>query len=321
MGREFKSADNQALLFGNATAKVWIDSGRRFPTVERIAIEGRLPGQPGFEQSIAAGHEMKTLVPLALCARGSIAGLSASCQRAATEGVFDWMRAYAAPTGNPIDESGMLPLLLATDLLEGTWSAPQKAEAAQWLEKFLGSSERFRQKQLQETVGVTYGNFESWRLMLSLMAAAVAGKDQDVQRLTLLWRQQVELNVGQDGRTYDFRRRGSLHYQSYDLEPMIWVRLFVPGAYTGKEDRLVASGVTYLKPYYQGTNTYIEFEHPDPLLGRQVAFDVTRREAGIKEFQLKNWNPADAHLCFTWRWSCIRRWDSGWSETTQTPIR
>lgn len=239
---------------------------------------------------------MKTLVPLALCARGRVAALSMPCQRAASEGVFDWMRAYSAPTGNPIDESSMLPLLLATDLLEDTWSAPQKAEAARWLEKFLDSSERFRQKQLEAAVGVPYGNFESWRLMLSLMAATVAGKDQEVHHLTLLWHQQVALNVGQDGQTFDLRRRGSLHYQNYDLEPMIWLRLFVPGAYTEKEDRLVLGGVMYLKPYYQRTKTYIEFEHPDPLLGHQVAFDVTRRDAGIKEFQLKNWDPADAHL-------------------------
>jgi hypothetical protein len=292
----FERDDDAGVASGEAEARSWISSGKTFRTVERITIAGYLPGQISFDQSVAALQEMKMLVPLALCARGSNAELRVQCQRAGSEGVFAWMRAYSSPTGQPIDESNLLPLLLATDLLEDTWSGSERAEASHWLDVFLASSERYREEALKHSTDVSYGNFESWRLMLSLVAATVADKEEDTHRLALLWQQQLDLNVGQDGRTWDLRRRGSLHYQSYDLEPMIWVHLFVPWAFTKSTDGLVKGGVMYLEPYYDGSQTYIEFAHPDPSMGQQIAFDVTRRDAGMPEFQLKNWNPEDAHL-------------------------
>jgi hypothetical protein len=241
-------------------------------------------------------RQLKMIVPLALCARVCALELRPRAQRSASQGIFAWMRAYVRPTGNPIDENGLLPLLLATDLLQSTWSMPQRAEASSWLHLFLDSSDHYWQTVLNRPNNTPYSNFESWRIMLALLAAKIDGQQNTVAVLTVLWHQQLASNLGQDGRTFDLRRRGSLHYQAYDLEPMLWVKLFVPEVFTAQENELVLRAVMYLKPYVLGQQTYLEFAHPDPALGAPISFDKTRRDAGLAGYQLKNWNPEDAQL-------------------------
>jgi hypothetical protein len=288
--------DDPALMAGQSEALAWVESGKSFPTVGRISVAGYLPGQPEYEASVSSLHAMKTLVPLAFCARSGAEALRPGCEQSANEGVFAWMRAYAQPTGNPIDESNLLPLLLATDLLQNTWNAQQKAEALAWLRGFLAASDRYWRTVLNGPNNTPYSNFESWRLMLAVMAAKIAKEREAVANLTALWRQQVEANVGSDGRTYDFRRRGALHYQTYDLEPMLWTRLFVPEAFSAKDDELIEGAVMYLKPYVEETKVNVEFAHPEVGLGPAIAFDKTRKNAGLKEYQWKNWDPSDARL-------------------------
>jgi len=296
LARAWSAGYDPALAAGNAAVTDWVDSGKSFSTVPQIFIAGYLPGDPRYDASLNALHQMKMLVPLALCARACAPDLRSRAQRSANQGVFAWMHAYAQPTGNPIDESGLLPLLLATDLLQSTWSVPQRAEAATWLKLFLASSDHYWQTVLNGPNNTPYSNFESWRLMLALLAAKIDGQQSNMAALTVLWHRQLTANLGTDGRTFDLRRRGSLHYQTYDLEPMLWVKLFVPEVFSQQEDELVLRAVMYLKPYVQGQQTYIEFAHPDPALGAPIAFDRTRRDAGLPGYQLKNWNPEDARL-------------------------
>jgi hypothetical protein len=296
LSRSWSAGPDPAFTAGTAAVTDWLDSGKSFSTVPRIFIAGYLPGDPRYDSSVSALRQIKMLVPLALCARACTPQLRSRAQRSASEGVFAWMRDYAQPTGNPIDESGLLPLLLATDLLQSTWSMPQRAEAAKWLQLFLASSDHYWQTVLNGTNNTPYSNFESWRLMLALLAAKIEGQQSSMAALTALWHQQLAANLGQDGRTFDLRRRGSLHYQTYDLEPMLWVKLFVPEVFTAQENDLVLRAVMYLKPYVLGQQAYVEFAHPDPALGAAIAFDKTRRDAGLAGYQLKNWNPEDAQL-------------------------
>jgi hypothetical protein len=296
LARAMAKGDEPALHAGESVAQAWVDSGKSFRTVSRISVAGYLPGQPEYEASVSSLQEMKTLVPLALCARGGAETLRVRCEESASEGVFAWMRAYAQPTGNPIDESNLLPLLLATDLLEATWNGERRAEARAWLLGFLAASDRYWRTVLNGPNNTPYSNFESWRLMLATLAAKISGERDAVAGLTVLWHQQVESNVGSDGRTYDLRRRGALHYQVYDLEPMLWTRMFAPEVFSAQDDGLIEGAVMYLKPYVEGTKTNVEFAHPEEGLGPAIAFDKTRRDAGLKGYQWKNWDPADGRL-------------------------
>jgi hypothetical protein len=288
--------DDPVLIAGERAAQDWVESGKSFQTVSRIAIAGYLPGQPEYKASVNSLHEMKMLVPLALCARSGAETLRPRCKQSADDGVFAWMRAYTQPTGNPIDESGLLPLLLATDLLEDAWSVEQKGEALTWLKEFLTASDRYWRTVLNAPNNTPYSNFESWRLMLSTLAATISGQAAAAGKMTMLWQQQVASNVGSDGRTYDFRRRGALHYQTYDLEPMLWTRLFVPAVFSPKADALIEGAVMYLRPYVKGTKVNVEFAHPEAALGPTIAFDKTRKDAGLEGYQWKNWDPMDGRL-------------------------
>jgi hypothetical protein len=303
----------EAWFPGMDITKARLASGESFPVVTHIAIAGRLPGQPEFDESVRDLREAKTLVPLALCAQICEEPLRSASQISATDGVFRWMRAYAQPSGNPIDQGALLPVVLATDLLQTTWTAKQEHEAAAWMKVFLETSDLYRERELHSVGQTPQDNFETWRLMMAMIVATVEGDRSAVDRLSLLWHEHLAANIGADGRTWDMRRRGSLHYQTYDLEPMIWVRLLVPSAFSAQDDALLKDALFYLKPYVEGAQTYIEFARPDTALAGAVAFDQTRRNSGMSQFQQKPWSPTDAAELLQLA-RCIFPTIAGWSE-------
>lgn len=285
--------DNPELAAVLRDAEAWAAGDNTFPVVSRIEIEGRLPSDAGFAQSVAAARTAKWLVPLALCARVGRLDLRQICGRRANEGVSAWVGTYT-PTGNPIDESNLLPVLLAVDLLSPTWDAAKREPSGRWIRSLLDASDAARRKELGSRYATPQDNWESWRLMLALVAASVLHDTGEVEALTRQWHSHCAANLDGDGRTWDFRRRGSLHYQVYDLEPMVWLRLLVPGAFLPEDDLRLRAAIEFLLPYAAGQRSYVEFQLPDVALAPPVAFDKIRAEAGMPEFQQKPWDPAEA---------------------------
>lgn len=252
-----------------------------------IHLEGTLSNAPEYGESSAALKSVDPVLRWAFCARvAPDAGLSARCRARAEDGIAKWVRAYA-PDGNPINESRLIPLLRAIDLLHPAMTASDRRDADAWAESLIAAGDRRKAGYSpKDSRGVN--NWETWRLAVRAVAAAAARDDARIAETRGLFERQAAGDILDDGSTYDFHQRDALHYHVYDLEAFVDAALFVPDSLGGGARARVSKAFAFLKPYATGEKTHREF------VGTTVKFDLQRKAAGLAEYQNAAWDPKGA---------------------------
>jgi hypothetical protein len=215
------------------------------------------------------------------------------CEERATAAVMAWARRYE-PTGHPVDEIRIFPLIAALDLLAPLWlEQGRNAEvhaAMSWLHAIARAGDRFY-RQFNDEREVTFNNWNSIRLLLRASCGAVAGDGDLVETTRDMLRRQLRRNLPHaDGASVDFHARDALHYHLFDLEALLLTSLLVPQIVDTADRARIERAVQFMRPYYLGEKKHIEYLHS------HVKFDLERKRAGQPEFDNKPWEPTEARV-------------------------
>ena len=241
--------------------------------VRLIQTEGKLAGDPvkvATQQALADMSELNDLGYAYL-----ITGETRYADQARRI-VLAWSRVNQ-PTGDPIDETNLEPLIVAYDLTRGTYSDVDKAEAEAYLRRLIKAERGARQ---------VINNWQSHRLKIVGLSAYVLGDDALIAGAVDGFKRQVDVNLNPDGTSYDFLERDALHYHVYDLEPLLTfaIAAHLHGLdlynYVGARGGSLRRSVQFLIPFCTGEAQHHEF------VNSQVRFDRQRAENGEQGYQI-----------------------------------
>jgi hypothetical protein len=107
-----------------------------------------------------------------------------------------------------------------------------------------------------------------------------------------MYEKQITQNILPDGSSIDFHERDALHYQLYDMQPLLTLAIAARNNkydfynYRSPTRSSLAGAVAFLLPFANGSQTHAEF------VNSTVAFDRQRAAAGEGEYKAgRIWNP------------------------------
>jgi len=246
--------------------------------VVTITTAGKLNADPAKIASRAGLADMKKLAALGYTfAVTSNEVYSAAARRI----ILAWARTYR-PTGAPIDETKLEPLLVAYDLTRVAFPPDDAGMVNDWLLRLARAEQESR-----DTNSITaINNWNSHRLKTVGLIGYLLDDPALIEWAVNGFRQQVAVNLRADGSSLDFHERDALHYHCYNLEPLLTlaiaarlngIELYPCESPTGSS---LSKSVAFLVPYCDGSRTHAEWVHS------KVAFDRTRAEAGEAKFRI-----------------------------------
>jgi hypothetical protein len=267
--------------------------------VEPVAafhLHGTLNSDPAHQASDRAKAKFPEIFDLAVCARAAQEPLRGQCLAKASSALTKWAQTYHA-SGNPVDEDFFVPLFQAIDLIAPQIKPDASRELIAWVHTFaVKGDQSYAAKSSNDTV--RFNNWMAARLLIRAMAATICS-DKQMQESTrtmlgaFLKDNFVHSPDGkQEGETYDFIQRDALDYHIGDLLSLVQIVLYTPTVADEQTRKLIALGLSFIKPYYLGEKRHIEFVHST------VQFDVQRRleDKNNPAFQNKPWDPTGARL-------------------------
>ncbi len=238
----------------------------------RVHVEGTLPGQGIYDQSLEALRDFPAARDLALAAR--LTG-DARYAEAATRLIAAWIATYQV-SFNPIDETGFDALMVAWDLLAADRRIGLESGYGRLLHAF---SRGYLDHPLKGQTATN--NWNSHRVKLIVLAAYALDDPTLIAEARAAYVSQLRANIRADGSTLDFELRDAIHYVVYDLEPLSMAALAARQHgqdWIGDGDAALIRALAWLEPYAAGRRTHQEFANT------RIAFDRTRRDAGVKGF-------------------------------------
>lgn len=250
--------------------------------IERIFSEGKLEKDPRkirTEKSLADLDKIEALAwTWAVTDDARYAGKAR-----------EFMLAWAAVNqsdGDAINETKFEQLIVAYDLLRGTFSDPDRRRVDDWLRTKatgLWSSKR----------GLTE-NWFSHRLKIVGLIGWTLGDPALVNEAVDGFHRQINRNFKPDGASTDFYLRDALHYHVYDVEPLLTLARAADRNgldffdYPAANGATLKSGVDFVVPFATGAKTHVEF------VNSKVPFDRKRAQNGQGEYAPHQWNPHSA---------------------------
>jgi hypothetical protein len=201
-----------------------------------------------------------------------------------------WIAQYQ-PTGNPINENKLQPLLFASWQYRAQWSAAEQLRVTAWLEH-MATTLTHASHTDQRTF---HGNWHT-KLLLLLGLLGLALNDhaligQTIERV----RTYIHTDLYPDGSSYDLHKRDALAYHQSGLEPLVvFARLFQDQVgdlyhWQAANGASIAAGLKLMEPYVRGEQQHAEWLHTTVELDRQ------RAAAGLSYYQPgKLYNPQSA---------------------------
>jgi len=241
--------------------------------IRRIQTEGKLAGDPVKIATAAALGDMRKLEAL-----GYAYAIRGEPKYAAKARAF--ILAWATtnqPTGDPIDETNLEPLIVAYDLTLATFQNDARKGVDAYLRRLIQAERNARQ--------VT-NNWQSHRLKIEGLAAYVLGDDDLIKMAVEGFKKQIGQNLRPDGSSLDFVERDALHYHVYDLEPLLALAIASHKHglnlydYTSPSGASLRKSVHFLVPYCTGEKQHREF------VNSTVRFDRERAANGEKGYQI-----------------------------------
>lgn len=296
------------------SAHAELDKAIAVEPIERIEMEGVLSTENRYQRSSKAVRMFPTMISWAFCARLEAADPAGQkCKTALFEGLFGkdgnqgWLGIYK-PTGNPIDESNLLPLIQAIDIAGPLFTKTDVEKVRSFLKQIIAQGDRFFAAK-KSSSSSRVNNHNTWRLTVRA-AAAKALNDQILlsETRSLFTRQVADdllepagwkpdqkcANNASESRYggYDFRQRDALHYHVYNLEAFVFAATFTPDMLEQTGHKAINDALDFLRPYFTGQKIHLEF------VCSIVPFDRERANAGIKEYRTNPWKPERARKLF-----------------------
>jgi len=244
--------------------------------VANIRTAGRLDTDPLKEQSRASLEDMKKLYALGYA---YAATTNRAYCAAARRIILSWAQVNQ-PTGIPIDETKLEPLLVAYDLTRSVFSAGDRTIVEDWLRRMASL-----ELQSAQTNSVTaMNNWNSHRLKIVGLTGFLLDDPKLIEEVARGFKRQVELNLYPDGSSFDFHQRDALRYHCYDLEPLLVLAIAARQngldlyCYRAGNGACLAKAVSFLVPYCNGTKAHAEW------VRSKAKFDRQRAVAGEKGF-------------------------------------
>jgi hypothetical protein len=239
--------------------------------IGQIQTAGKLQGSDEKTQTAEALKDMPRLRALGL-AYALTGGEDYRAQAGAF--VTAWAKTCRPPE-NPIDATNLEPLLETYDLIRDKMEAGNRKLVDDWVrsvaQTLLASD--------NPSKGTHWNNWQAHRLKIVGLSAFLLG-DADWEKTVLENLQALlDKNLNPDGTTLDFLGRDALHYQVYDLEPLIRTAILFQRAqnldlYHWKTDRgaSLSQCVAFVVPFARGEKTHAEYVHTT------VKFDLQRAQ-------------------------------------------
>lgn len=205
--------------------------------------------------------------------------------------VKQFILAWAAvnhSAGDPIDDTNYEPMLDAYDLTRSTFPPADRARADDYFRGIAAEEVRTGKSNRHTTVN----NWNSHRLkVIGLVAFAIHDRKM-IDGVVAGYKKQVGQNLLPDGSSIDFHERDAMHYQVYDLEPLLALAIAARNNgidlydYQSPAGSSLAKSVAFVVPFADGSQQHPEFVHST------VEFDRQRAANGQAEYKAGSiWNP------------------------------
>jgi hypothetical protein len=247
--------------------------------IATIVSEGHLDSDPQKVRTLAALGDMEKIEALAWAWAGTGGEPYAAKAR---EFILAWADVNRSD-GDAINETKIEQLIVGYDLLRDTFSAEDRHRVDGWLNTraaVLWNSKR----------GLTE-NWYSHRLKIVGLIGWTTGDPTLIAEVVRGFHRQINLNFKPDGASTDFYKRDALHYHLYDVEPLLTLARTAERAgqdffdYAATNGATLHSGVAFVVPFANGTQTHLEFAKST------VPFDGKRARNGEREYAPHPWNP------------------------------
>lgn len=242
-----------------------------------IVYEGRLDTDPARVRTVAALQDMERLQRLveawAVSGDERYAGHAQAMALA-------WMQTYR-PTGNPINENKLEPVLVAYGLWRQEVDPAKRARADQWVRE-LAEKQR---ADAWARPATTRNNWQPKRLKLVARAGWILGDAAMRAQAAAEAKRYIEEGLRADGSSEDFHQRDSLGYHVGGLKPLLQLAaLLAPDGldlyrYEAASGASARRSVAFVVPYATGQKTHGEFLHS------QIHLDRQRARAGLAEYR------------------------------------
>jgi len=240
--------------------------------IERIAMEGKLESDPAKVASHRSLEDMNKVQALALM---YAATQDDSYAKAAREYVVAWAKVNK-PTGDPIDETQLEPLLFGYDLVRPTMSGDDRDKVDHWLREVASKTLAYHDPK-------AWTNWNSHRIKIVGMIAFILQDRDLIDQSVSLYKKQIENNLQPDGSSMDFHERDAVSYHAYDIWPLLTFATVAKRNgmdlydYVAPNGASLSKAVEFLRPFAEGRQTHAEFVHS------AVPMDIARsahKEAG-----------------------------------------
>ena len=198
--------------------------------------------------------------------------------------ILAWANSYL-PTGNPINENKLTPLLVAYDYIKPAISRSDKQKIESWITR-LGIAS------MNAGFKGEVGNWRSKRIKIVALAGTITGNDDLLAFSKEAVDDYIEENFFGDSTTVDLRHRDALSYHCGGIKPFLSVMLILEKDYPNlyiKENSdggSVQKSVSLVLPYAKGEKEYPQW------VKSQVDFDRERWEDGNAYFRPgRIWEP------------------------------
>jgi Alginate lyase len=246
--------------------------------IAQLNYEGLLDFDPTRLRTVAAIQDMQRLT---LLNDAHAAGGAAAHQRHAIALLCAWAETYTQPTGNPINEEKLEPLVAAYHQHQAALTPAQTRLARRLLHQLATAA-------VEGPLAYPHfarGNWGSKRLKLIGAIGSVLADQQLLTLVTTEARAWIAADLYADGGSYDLQRRDALHYHQSGLKPLValarWLGPAGPALYVyqAPSGASIGRSIALLLPYLTGRAVHREW------VKSQVAHDRRRAAAGIEYYQ------------------------------------
>ena len=244
---------------------------------DTIVSEGHLNNHPDKIASVRSMKDYHKIYCLALVSE--INGVEKYRQKA-----IEYLKAWALvnhPQGNPINDTKFDELFEGYDMLRPGMSSADKNSIDLWLNKIA----ELEIRSLKKGKSTSFNNWNSHRLKVVGEVGFILNNEEYIKYATEGLRTQINVNLNQDGTSWDFLERDALHYHAYDLEPMLYLSIIIKRAsgiddfnYLSPNQSSIKKSVDWFLPYVTGEKTHQEFTNS------KVAFDAARAKNNEKGY-------------------------------------
>jgi hypothetical protein len=242
-----------------------------------IRSEGKLKGDPEKE---ATGRSMADMNKLHTLGFAYAVTGEARYADAARRFLLAWAGTNVS-RGDPIDDTGLEPLIVCYDLVRSTCSAAERKRIDTYLRQVADAEI----KNFHPTWGTARNNWNSHRVKIIGLVGFALDDRPLIEQAVARFKAQVDQNLEADGSSLDFHERDALHYHCYDLEPLLTLAIVAKQAgidlysHRSPAGASLAQSVQFLVPYCDGSKSHAEFVHS------KVAFDRKRAESGDARYK------------------------------------